>query len=179
MATAISYAQNFDHLCVVVSGSVQNYELQFVADLANAADAAVRGSLVTIDPTTNKFVLGMVNEHSKPMLLVHAAGDLDANGEITDPFRGSWTAYPLHGGYEYATSEFVADADYVAGTPLAGGATDDVGFVTAAAANYSDKAVIGIVSVPPAADPVSNGQTMVLRFWGDFTPAVVLTALAS
>lgn len=161
--------QNFDHLLVVISGSVPMHDLQYHAGIATG-ETWSRGALVSLDASGDLIAgLGGVDSNSMPLWSINATTDFDVASDDGNISGNVVATYPATGGFELVTTEFDSTQTYAPNDPLIDDDGGTQGYVTLGTLPLVlTESVVGVVSFGVKTE-VYN-QTC-LQFWPVYLPA--------
>ena len=171
--------QMYDHELVVVRGPAPQHRLEYTAPRVPGVEF-IRGSVVSADNNGNIQVgcpVGVAGNRPMPMFAIQGTADLDAYTDEYNTSVGVQSAVVATGGFEVATTEFVADT-YNVNDLLT---CDENGKVKKAAGDaYGAEVVLGVCSIARSGAVATNaigvpttnsyGKPM-LTFWSVYLPA--------
>lgn len=162
-------SQMYDHELNPVKGWWDMHALDKRVEISDQNSVTVvKGMVGYLDPTTSKFLVGVVNGYM-PMWAFQGENDFDANSDVGNISGGVLNCLVATGGYELETTEFVDGETYTPQVPLTGAAGADVGKLTPSANWASADQIVGVVSED---GPRTNDHGKeVVKFWPVFNPS--------
>ena len=179
--------QMYDHELVVVRGPAPQHRLEYFAPKATDVEY-IRGSVISATDDGSITVgcpVGTTGNRPMPMFAIQGTADLDAYTDEYNTGVGVQSAVVATGGFEVATTEFVAGT-YKVNDLLT---CDADGKVTKATGDaYGNEVILGVCAIATDSTAVQNSigvQTTnsygkpLLTFWTVYFPATGAAAESS